>query len=77
MRRHILTCVENSPLSTKFTKTACLGINFISLLGFDLSKTGNYLNHLVQEQKKTAVEVLSLICSGDFSNILEVIANQP
>lgn len=29
-----------------------------------------------QEQKKTALEVLSIICSGDFSSILKVIANQ-
>ena len=71
----MLTCLENSPLATKFTKTPAFGINYISLLGFDLSKIGEYLTYIRQEQKKTALEVLSIICSGDFQNILQVIAN--
>jgi hypothetical protein len=77
MRRHILTCLENSPLASKFTKQAAYGINYISLLGYDLTKIGDYVSYIKQEQKKTALEVLSIICSGDFSNILKVIANQP
>eukprot|EP00347_Sterkiella_histriomuscorum_P017580 403348792 len=77
MRRNILTCLENSPLSTKFTKPVAFGINYISLLGYDLTKVGDYLTHLKQEQKKTALEVLSIICSGDFKSILKVIAQQP
>lgn len=75
MRRHILTCLENSPLSTKFTKPPSFGINYISLLGYDLTKVGDYLTYIKQEQKKTALEVLSIICSGDFVSILKVIAN--
>lgn len=46
MRRHVLTCLENSPLSTKFTKPPAFGINFISILGFDLSKVGDYLSSI-------------------------------
>lgn len=76
MRRHILTCLENSPLATKFTKQPAFAINYISLLGFDLSKVGDFLPYIKQEQKKTALEILSIICSGDFSSILKVIANQ-
>jgi hypothetical protein len=76
MRRHVLTCLENSPLSTKFTKQPAFGINYISLLGFDMTKVGEYLGYIRQEQKKTALEVLSIICSGDFASILKVIANQ-
>jgi hypothetical protein len=82
MRRHVLTCLENSPLSTKFTKQAAFAINYISLLGFDLSKQPwqgdqSLARQIRQDQKKTALEALSLICSGDFSSILKVIANQP
>lgn len=77
MRRHVLTCLENSPLSTKFTKQAAFAINYISLLGFDLPKVGDFMPYIKQEQRKTALEVLSIICSGDFSSILRVIANQP
>lgn len=76
MRRHVLTCLENSPLATKFTKQPAFAINYISILGFDLSKVGDFLPYLKQEQKKTALEILSIICSGDFSSILKVIANQ-
>lgn len=71
-----MTCLENSPLASKFTKLPAFAINYISLLGFDLTKIGEYLNFIKQEQKKTALEVLSIICSGDFSSILKVIANQ-
>lgn len=66
MRRHVLTCLENSPLATKFTKQPAFAINYISLLGFDLSKVGDFLPYIKQEQKKTALEILSIICSGDF-----------
>ena len=66
MRRHILTCLENSPLSNKFSKQAAFAINYISLLGVDLPKIGEFVSHIKQEQKKTALEVLSIICSGDF-----------
>jgi hypothetical protein len=76
LRRHLVSCLENSPNSTKFNKQPAFGINYISLLGFELSKIGEYLSYIKQEQKKTALEVLSIICSGDFSNILKVIANQ-
>lgn len=77
MRRHILTCLENSPLAIKFTKQPALGVNYISILGFDMSKMGSdFINTIKQEQRKTALEVLSIICSGDFSSILKVIANQ-
>jgi len=49
MRRHVLTCLENSPLSTKITKPAAFAINYISLLGFDMTKIGEYLSYIKQE----------------------------
>jgi hypothetical protein len=30
----------------------------------------------VKEQKKAALQVMALICSGEFSSVLKVIANQ-
>jgi hypothetical protein len=66
MRRFALTCLENSPLSIKFTKQIAFGINYISILGFEVSKAGEYIENIKQEQKKNALEVLSIICSGDF-----------
>ena len=77
MRRTILSCLENSPLASKFQKQLMMSINFISLLGYDITKVGNYQRHLKQEQKKTALEVLSLLCSGEFKSILKVISQQP
>jgi len=41
-----------------------------------MQKVGDYVDYIKQEQKKTALEVLSIICSGDFQQILKVIANQ-
>jgi hypothetical protein len=70
MRRSIFTCLENSPSASKFQKQQAVSINYISLLGYELSKVGEHLTFIKQEQKKTALEVLSLICQGDFSNIL-------
>jgi len=61
-----LTCLENSPLAVKFQKPVAMGVNYISIMGFDMTKVGKYLGHIKQEQKKTALEVLSIICSGDF-----------
>ena len=37
---------------------------------------GDYADFIQREQKKTAMEVMSLICSGNFSSALKVIANQ-
>ena len=44
MRRHVLMCLENSPSAIKFTKPVSLAINYISLMGLDLSNKTNYLN---------------------------------
>jgi len=76
MRRHVMPCVENSPLATKFMKQPAFAINFISLQGYNLEELGDYTAYIREEQKKSALEVLSLICSGEFSKILNVIANQ-
>lgn len=81
MRRHVLCCLENSPLAARTAKRPAFAINYISLLGYKLQEPSNTLarrtqNYLASEQKKTALEVLSKICSGNFPSVLRVIANQ-
>mmetsp|Transcript_19576 Transcript_19576/g.30126 ORF Transcript_19576/g.30126 Transcript_19576/m.30126 type:complete len:149 (+) Transcript_19576:9953-10399(+) len=51
------------------------------MLGYKLPFSGEKLgqrthNYIASEQKKTALEVLSKICSGNFSTVLRVISNQ-
>jgi hypothetical protein len=54
-----------------------LGINYISLQGYDMTTIkANPNDFIIKEQKKTALEVMSLICSSEFSNVLKVVANQ-
>lgn len=81
MRRHVLCCLENSPLAARQAKRPAFAINYISLLGYKLAEPTTALtkrtrNFIASEQKKTALEVLSKICSGNFSSVLRVISNQ-
>jgi hypothetical protein len=41
-----MTCIENSPLSTKFTKQPAFGVNYISLLGYEMNKIGDYVSYI-------------------------------
>jgi hypothetical protein len=77
MRRNTFACIENSPLASRLQKPMQLAINFISIQGYsvDALKT-NAQNFIIKEQKKAALTVMSMICSGEFSNVLKVIANQ-
>ncbi len=60
MRRGISVCLENSLLSNKIGKPHLLSIHYISLTGYDCSKTSGSLHKLVlREQKKTATEVMA------------------
>lgn len=81
MRRHVLCCLENSPLAARQAKRPAFAINYISLLGYKLTESTAVLakrtqNFIASEQKKTALEVLSKICSGNFTSVLRVISNQ-
>ena len=52
--------MENSLLSNKHGKPHYLAVHYISLTGYDCSKTvGNYHRVILHEQKKTATEVMS------------------
>lgn len=60
MRRGTFVCMENSLLSNKTLKPQSFAIHYISLTGFDCSKTkGNYHTMILREQKKTATEVMA------------------
>ena len=70
-RRANMVCVENSPLVKTLNKNKMFAISYISITGFNLSKTvGNYSKLILQDQKKTATEVMAQICSGEFSSVL-------
>jgi len=54
-----------------------MALNYISITGYKAdSGMSGYAQHMKGEQKKTALEVMSLICAGNFSSALKVIANQ-
>jgi hypothetical protein len=81
MRRHVLCCLENSPLAARQAKRPAFAINYISMLGYKLTESSTALakrteNFIASEQKKTALEVLSKICSGNFTSVLRIISNQ-
>lgn len=76
VRKNVVTCVENSMLSTRFEKRLCMALNFISITGYKAEGMSGYGQYMKGEQKKTALEVMSLICAGNFSSALKVIANQ-
>lgn len=50
MRRNVLTCLENSPLANRLNKPIQLGINFISISGYDLTQVkGDYAEFIQRE----------------------------
>jgi len=53
-----------------------MALNFISVTGYKAENMGGVSTYMKSEQKKTALEVMSLICAGNFSSALKVIANQ-
>jgi len=74
MRNNFVTCLENSPLSNKYMKPRALGINFISIMGYDISNVGNIDNSIIEMKKNTAAKVLGLLFKGKFNNTLTQVA---
>lgn len=63
MRRNVMTCLENSPLSTRIQKPQSLSINYISITGYNLKQAkGKYADLVNKSQKKTAMEMMSHVC---------------
>ena len=76
MRRNAMTCLENSPLATRIQKPQSLSINYISITGYMLKQAkGKYAELINKSQKKAAMEMMSIVCQGEFSSALKVIAN--
>jgi hypothetical protein len=76
MRRNVKTCIEGSKLSEKIENDKTLGIQSISLTGYDLEKLNTHpINIVLKEQKKAALIVMSKVCSEDFSSVSSAIAN--
>ena len=77
MRRNALTCLENSPLATRILKPQTLSINYISVTGYNLNNVkGKYADLVNKGQKKSAMEIMSFVCQGEFSSALKVLSNQ-
>ena len=77
MRRNQMACLENSPLANRFDKTHHFGINYISMPGYDTTQIKQSApSFILKEQKKAAISVMTQLCSGDFKQVLQVIANQ-
>lgn len=73
----MLTSLELGPLSTRIMKPVSLSINFISISGYFLKTArGKYADLVSKSQQKTAMEIMSLVCQGEFSSALKVISNQ-
>lgn len=45
MRRHVICCLENSPIATKQFKKPVFAVNYISLLGYKLPESIQILDH--------------------------------
>jgi len=58
MRNNIVTCLENSPNSIKFNKPRALGLNFISIMGYNVSNIGSLSNTIIEGQKVAALEIM-------------------
>ena len=75
-RRNVVSCLENGLLGPKMAKRKTFAINYISVSGLNLQRNQNNMKSFVlKQQKKSALEVMSLICSGDFASVLKIIAN--
>ena len=74
MRSNSITCLENSPLISKYMKPKSLGINFCSIMGYDLNNVGNIKTTIDSLKRSTSSKVLSTLFKREFKNILEMIA---
>lgn len=75
MRNNSMTCLENSPLITKYIKPKSLGINFCSIMGYDLNNVGNITTTINSLKRATSSKILSLLFKGQFKHTLNRISN--
>jgi hypothetical protein len=74
IRNNSVTCLENSPLVNKYTKPKALGINFISVMGYDVLQVGNINTSLHEMARESSSKVLSLVFRKDFSSTLKAVS---
>ena len=74
IRNNSVTCLENSPLISKYMKPKALGINFISIMGYDVHNVGNINTTILDMKKTTSSKILSIIFKGDFTKTLQKIS---
>jgi hypothetical protein len=74
MQNNFVSCLENSPLYNKCTKPRALGINFCSIMGYDLSTVGNIEITINEMKRETSSKILGLLFRGQFPNTLSKIA---
>lgn len=74
IRNNAITCLENSPLINKYMKVKALGINFCSIMGYDVHNVGNIDITLSDLNKATSSKIISILFKGDFENTLQKIA---
>ena len=74
IRNNSITCLENSPLVNKYMKPKALGINFISILGYDIHNVGNIDTTILDMKRSASSKILAILFRGDFSETLEKIA---
>ena len=75
-RKGIIACADNSPMIALMKKPKFFALNYISVMGYDVSNLGNYCAYIVDTQKETALQVLSQFCSGEYVKTLQVLATQ-
>lgn len=47
MRNNIQTSLENSPLVPKVSKPRAIGVNYISIMGYNVNNIGNLKNTIL------------------------------
>jgi hypothetical protein len=77
-RRNVFSCLENAPLSNRINKKQMFSLNFVSINGMrqENNNSSKMQKYVLNQQKKSALEIMAVICSGEFSSVLEIIANQ-
>lgn len=70
IKNNLISCLDNSPLCNKFMKPRAIGINYCSIMGYDLNNVGNIENTINDLKKETASKILTQLFKGDFKNTL-------
>ena len=70
IRNNFVTWLENSPLWNKYMKPKAIGINYCSIMGYDITNVGNIENTIADIKMKTASKILEMLFKGKFPTTL-------